>query len=412
MPVRSSLKWAIASLVIALGSVVVVSTAAAKSPSNRPLVLDAYSPTHRSFTPPVSSRLRLARDRLYVATVRGSVSFYESIDYVAIQAPWHVMCGAPERAPMFSSAGGSGRVGTDAEFIFALPLVGRSCAHARLPRPYTNFQTNLGQGWKHPNVLSSQSLVKPSRSHTYEFALTGAGQPVSFRLIDTDTRDDYGSFRIYLRTAVPGDCSGGGYQAFSLTRAACLTATANAPSPPRLPAVPKVLAIDQTPVARVLRSSDVPAVNLEVPSGALTASQFATLDNSIRSTARAEAGLLRSDGFRSAAISQFAASGQPSFKSTAVRLSSTQNALAALQGEVALAPRAQAPAGATVAVGPDRSFAHGYIVTFTPTATGVGGLELLACAGAYLYTLSVVAQPDTVSRPAEEQLLRALLARR
>jgi hypothetical protein len=95
-----------------------------------------------------------------------------------------------------------------------------------------------------------------------------------------------------------------------------------------------------------------------------------------------------------------------------VKLSFTQKALAALQGEVALAPRAQAPVGATVAVGPDANFAHGYIVTFTPTGGDVGGLELLAGAGDYLYTLRVVAKPDTVSRPAEEQLLRALLARR
>ena len=411
MDVGFSLRWAIASFMLALGCLVLVSTAAANSDS-RPLVLDAYSPTRQMFTPPVSSRSKLARDRLYVATVRGSVSFYESVDYVAIQAPWRVMCGAPERAPMFNSAGGSGGVGTDAEFIFALPLVGRSCANARLPRPYANFQANLGHGWEHPSLVSAQSLVKPSRSHTYEFALSGAGQPVSFRLIDTDARDDYGSFRIYLRTAVAGDCSGHGYQAFGLTRMACLTATATGSTPPPLPAVPKLLAIDQTPVARVLRSSDVPAVNQEVPSGALTASQFATLDNSVRSAAITETRLLRDAGFRSAAISQFAASGLPSFKSTAVKLSSAQKALAALQEEVALAPRAQAPAGTTVAVGPDANFAHGYIVTFTPAGGGVGGLELLAGAGDYLYTLRVVATPDTVSRPAEELLLRTLLQRR
>ena len=222
-------RWAIASLVLTLSFLMLVSTAGANSDSGRPLVLDAYSPTHRTFTPPVSSRSKLARDRPYVATVRGSVSFYESVDYVAIQAPWHVLCGAPERAPMFGSAGGSGRVGTDAEFIFALPLVGRSCANARLPRPYANFQANLGRGWEHPSLLSGRALVRPSRSHTYEFALSGAGQPVSFRLIDTDTRDDYGSFRIYLRSAVAADCSGQGFQAFGLTRMGCLAATADSP---------------------------------------------------------------------------------------------------------------------------------------------------------------------------------------
>jgi hypothetical protein len=404
-------KRAIVTVVLALGSLVLVSTAAAKSGSDRPLVLDAYSPAHKFSTPPVSSGSKLARGRLYVATVRGSVSFYESLDYVAIQAPWHAMCGAPERAPMFGSAGGSGRVGDDAEFIFALPVVGRSCAKTKLPRPYTNFQANLGQGWQHPSVLSRRTLVKPSRSHTYKYALTGGGEPVSFRLIDTDTRDDYGSFRIYLRSATAGDCSGRGPGAFGLSRMACLAATANVPPTPRLPAVPNVLALDQTPVARVLRSSDVAAVNQEVPSGALTASQFATLDNSIRSAANAEAKLLRADGFRSAAISQFATPGLPSLKSTAVKLSSPQQALAALQGEVALAPRVQAPAGATVAAGPDPNLAQGYIVTFTPAVGGVGGLELLASAGDYLYTLKAVAKPDNVSPPAEEQLLRTLLAR-
>jgi hypothetical protein len=139
-------------------------------------------------------------------------------------------------------AGSETGQGTDAEFIFALPLVGRSCANAGLPRPYANFQANVGQGWEHPSLLSGQALVKPSRSHTYKFALSGAGQPVSFRLIDTDTRDDYGSFRIYLRTAAAADCSGHRYQAFGLTRMACLTATANGPVPPtsaRRPEAPR-----------------------------------------------------------------------------------------------------------------------------------------------------------------------------
>jgi hypothetical protein len=411
MDLRFSFKRAIVTLVLALGSVVPVSTAAAKSFSDRPLVLDAYSPTRDHFTPPVSSRATLASKHLYVATVRGSVSFYEAVDYVALQAPWHVMCGALQPAPMFGSAGGSGPVGNDAEFIFALPLVGNTCVNTRLPRSYTNFQSNLGQGWKHPSVLSRQTPVKPSPSHTYEFALIGVGEPVSFRFLDPDTRDDYGSFRIYLRDAVPGDCAGRGYGAFGLSRAACLAATANSPPPSRLPAVPKVVALDQAPVARVLRSSDVAAVNQEVPSGALTASQFATLDNSTRSAASAEKKLLQTNGFRSAAISQFAAPGLPSLKSTAAKLSSPQQARAALQGVVTLAAGTQAPAGTTVATGPDTNLPQGYIITFTPTAGGVGGLELLASAGNYLYTLRAVAKPDMVSRPAEELLLGAVLAR-
>jgi hypothetical protein len=408
-------KMAISTVALALGSLALVSTAAAKSGSDRPLVLDAYSPVHTPrffFTPPVSSRSQLARKHLYVATVRGSVSFYEAVDYVALQAPWQLMCGAPERAPMFSSAGGSGQVGNDAEFIFALPVVGHSCANVRLPRRYTNFQANVGRGWAHPNILSRQTPAKPNRSHTYEFALTGAGKPVSFRLIDPDTRDNYGSFRIYLRSAVTADCAGRGHTAFGLSLTACLTATANAPPAPRLPTVAKDVTLDQAPVARVLRSSDVPGVNQEAPSGALTASQFASLDNSSRPGADAETKLLRTDGFRSAAISEFAAPGQPNLRSTAVELRSPQQALTALQGELTLAARAQAPAGTTVAASLDTDLAQGYVVTFTPTtAGGVGGLELLAGSANFLYTLRAVATPDTISRQAEEQLLDVVLAR-
>jgi hypothetical protein len=403
-------KRAILTVAVLVGALVVASSAAAKSAS-RPLVLDAYSPALKFFTPPVSSPSKLTRKRLYVATVRGSVGFYEAVDYTAIQAPWRIMCGAAQPAPMFSSAGGSGPVGNDAEFIFAQPLGGLSCARTKLPRSYTNFQANLGHGWNHPNAVSRQRLVRPNRSHTYEFALTGTGRPVSFRLIDPDTQDDYGSFRIYLRPAVTADCAGLGHRAFGLSGKACVAATAHRRAP-LLPAAPKALAIDQTPVVRVLRSSDVPkSVNQEVPSGALTLAQFAILDNPSRAAAAGETQLLQGQGFRSAAITEFAGPGLPSLKSTAVELSSPQQALAALQGEVALAASDQGPAGTTGAAAPDTNLESAFIVTFTPSAGGPGGLELLASTGNYVYTLRAVGKPPVVSRPVEEQLLGELLSR-
>jgi len=404
----------LAALALALCALVPVSVAAARPGSGRPLVLDAYSPLHRRgspFTPPVSSPSKLAPGHLYVATVRGTVSFYEAVDYVALQAPWQIMCGAPQRAPMFSSAGGSGRVGDDAEFIFALPAVGHSCGDMKLPRPYPNFQADAGLGWTHPNAVSRQGRVELSRSHTYEFALTGTGRPVSFRLADPDTRDNYGSFDIYLRSAVGADCAGRGHLAFGLSRMACLAATADSSEAPSLPAIPQVVALDQAPVARVLRSSDVPGVNQELPSGALTVTQFAGLDNKTRAAAAAERRLLLRCGFRSAAISGFAAPGQPTLRSAAVELSSPRRALAALTAESALAAGTQAPARTTVLSGSDAGFAHGSIITFTPISGGLGGLELLASAGNYLYTLTALEKPDTVSREAEEKILGELIAR-
>ena len=306
----------------------------------------------------------------------------------------------------FGSAGGSGRVGNDAEFIFALPLVGNTCVNTRLPRSYTNFQANVGQGWQHPSVLSSHTPVRPSPSHTYEFALVGVGESVSFRVLDPDTRDDYGSFHGYLRNATTGDCAGRGHSAFGLSANACLAATATSPGPPRLPAVPKVVALDQAPLAKVLRSSDVSAVNQEAPSGALTASQFATLDNGSRSAARAEKRLLESNGFSRGGDQSVRQRGIAEPQVHSGEAGSPQRALVALQQEVALAARTQAPAGATVSTGRDTHLPQGYVLTFAATAGGVGGLELLASAGKYLYTLRAVANSGSVALLAEEQLLR------
>ena len=252
--------------------------------------------------------------------------------------------------------------------------------------------------------------VRPSPSHTYEFALIGVGKPVSFRVLDPDTRDDYGSFRIYLRNAATGDCAGRGHSAFGLSATACLAATATSPRPPRLPAVPKVVALDQAPVAKVLRSSDVSAVNQEAPSGALTASQFATLDNSSRSAARTEKRLLR--------VRRVPRGGDQSVRRVGIAEPQVH------RGEAELPPAGTScsPARSHTGCphpgagrrdgqhGPRHPLPQGYILTFAATAGGVGGLELLASAGKYLYTLRAVANSGSVSRPAEEPLLGELLA--
>jgi hypothetical protein len=373
--------------------------------------LDAYQASSRPSTSPVSLRAKLIRDKLYVATVQGAISDYAAINYVALQAPWRVMCGTPQSASSFASAGGSGQVSNDAEFIFAQPWSTLQCP-AQLPAHWTNLQLNDGTGWSHPKLLSGANVTAPTPTHTYQYAVVGHGQRVSFRLIDPSTSDNYGSFRISLRTGVTGDCSVARYQAFGLqSRSACLAAAAKGGAP-RVRSIRSTVPLDQAPIGAVLRLSDVPgAANLEVPSGALTAPLLAAADTTTSAAAREEAALLRQAGLRSSAITELRLGGQ-SYKSTAVLFGSPTQASAVLPGAAAFAARAQAPPGTTGAVTADASFPLAQLITFTPAASGgEGGIELLTVQGPYLYTLQVLQAPDVVAQVAVEQLLHTIVAR-
>ena len=405
--VRTS-RLAVALAVLA-GIALTASVAAAKVTRisfSAPLTMDAYSPLYSFHSIPVSTPRPISRG-LYVAVVRGTASFYEAADYFEIQQPFTVMCGHALPAPMFPSAGGAGPVGNDAEFIFAQPLVGQPCSTSKLPRPYPNFQVNLGKGWSHPNLVSRRPLIRPSPTHTYTFALDARGKPISFRLVDPDTRDDYGDFRVYIRRAVQSDCAGNGHRAFFLSHKVCLADTP-AVAAPRLPTVSRQIALDQSPVTRVLLSSDLPtAINGETPSGALTAQQFAAIDNTTTAATTAERSLLDQADFVSAAISRFSGAGLPAYKSTAVRFRSAVQAQEALTAELALAPSSHTPAGTTAlpAVA-DASLPGADIITYAP-----GSLELLAAKGDYVLTLVAVANPQPVVQASAERLFATLLAR-
>jgi hypothetical protein len=171
--------------------------------------------------------------------------------------------------------------------------------------------------------------------------------------------------------------------------------------------------IDQTPVLRVLRLSDVPgAKNEELPSGALTASQFALSNDSTVAARHAEERILMHAGFRSAAIILFYERSATFLKSTAIELGSSTLAARALDAEARLAAHTQAPPHDTALVRTDSNFTRAMIVTFTPpTGGGAGGVEVLASAGNYIYTLQALQKPDSVSTGRIEGLLRIVMGR-
>ena len=184
--------------------------------------LDSYAKWYLPFTPTVTSKAVLGKG-LYVAVVKGTMSFWSSKNYVHPRPtrfhPWTIVCGTPEAAPEFSSAGGTGGVGLDAEFVFSRPWSPRECARWPLPRRSRNFQMNTGRGWQHPTALNlTWPDPAPTAGHVYEYPIreTSWPQRVQFRLLDWDTRDNYGSLMITLRAAGPSDCTGTRYLGFGL----------------------------------------------------------------------------------------------------------------------------------------------------------------------------------------------------
>jgi hypothetical protein len=204
--------------------VIALPAGANATPSIDHFALDTYHAWKKQFTPPATSEVKLKGGALYVATVQGTFSYYAAINYIVPQAPWTILCGTPENEPQYPSAGGSGKVGFDAEFILSRPWLPEPCAQAKLPVKWVNFQMNNGSGvWVHPNVLNVTTPV-PNPTHSYEYALVGYHHHhVAFRLDDIYTRDNYGSLRISLRDATESDCTGTKYAAFGLgSEAECI----------------------------------------------------------------------------------------------------------------------------------------------------------------------------------------------
>jgi hypothetical protein len=388
------------------------SAGAARGPISN-LVLNAYKAGGTPNTTTVTSRPKLASKGLYVATIQGTISYYAAINYLAIQAPWGSMCGVPVSAPMFNAPGGSGPVGNDAEFIFAQPTKLGSCATVHLPEHWTNLQANVGAGWSHPKLLTLGALNAPTASHSYEYALVGRHKQASFKLIDPDTRDDYGSLHISIRRAVSGDCAGLKYKAFGFpSKRACVAASSQTGAAPAARRALPPITLDQGPIAGVLRATDVPgSTNLELPSGALTAGPFLTADGVTGTAAHGALLTLKADGFVSAALSAFGNGGQ-TLTSAAIKLGSPQEAEAALTAWGYLVSHSQAPAGTTAALTSDPSFRLGLAVTFTPSVSAnLNGVEVMAAEGDYLYTLRSVQKPNAASQVEADRLLRAVIAR-
>lgn len=183
-------------------------TAALGSPvsatARETLLLDTHGQAGATFTGPVQSAPLTAGARYY-ARVSGTASIYR-IDHWKVGRP---PCGTPEAAPQYPSPGvPNGPVGMDAETVFGVTAYawfhGYSCSVKRFPfrlARYTDGGLQLSQGgpFSRPVPVGGPRDI-PRTDHTYVYALTGAGQPLSARWVDRPLEDDYGQFKIEVLT--------------------------------------------------------------------------------------------------------------------------------------------------------------------------------------------------------------------
>jgi hypothetical protein len=185
--------WAFATATLAAGLlafVAIASMAAAATDPPMKIELDARKADVAVKTPrPLKSRVA------YIATVQGTFAYYGYTSWTT-SAP----CG-PAAHPMFPSPGiKNSLVGTDAEFIFAVPGNDKKCD--KVPVTFASFVSSTGIGFAHRTPIGAPT--QPSKKHRYRYFLHGRGKRASFRLLDGYRLDNFGVLRITVARAPKG----------------------------------------------------------------------------------------------------------------------------------------------------------------------------------------------------------------
>ncbi len=185
-------------------------------------MLNARTTSLSGYAGPVASKA-LPAGKLFVAEVSGTFSYYARKQWAHPSGKWTTVCGTPHKGPL-------GKVGFDAEFIFARPWT-TPCPRA-LPVKWINFEISStgGATYSHPVPLGPP-ITAPTPNHLYSYPLVGSGRAAAFRLMDDPEghpagADNYGQLHIVLRAATPTDCAIGGYKSFDEpSEAACVAVT-------------------------------------------------------------------------------------------------------------------------------------------------------------------------------------------
>lgn len=184
--------------------------------------LDTYEKRVKRFVGPLRTE-KLDRNDLYVASVRGTFSFFARSAY---REPF---CGNVEPRPIYRTRRQpNGPVNSDVEFLFASP--GRRCATRAEPIIAQSFEIAVANKYADYTPFGRADTSVPHATHKYNYALIGKGRKAGFRIRESFGRDNYGRIRISIRRARARDCVKG-FTAFGYAdEATCVTAVANARS--------------------------------------------------------------------------------------------------------------------------------------------------------------------------------------
>jgi hypothetical protein len=147
----------------------------------------------------------LVAGQQYTVTVQGTFSPWAASLMSATPTNGWAMCGTPADAPLFPTPFiTNGRVGSDAEFEFAQPQLGRRCSAklaAKLPHAqhYLAFSTDGGSTFT--EIDPQGSPTTPTSDHTYTYTVTGDDHPLQMVLLDRNFNDNYGQLQISVAPA-------------------------------------------------------------------------------------------------------------------------------------------------------------------------------------------------------------------
>jgi hypothetical protein len=166
----------------------------------------------------------------YIASAHGTMSYWRPTMWT--QTKTRHVCGTTEDAPYYTASSTTGRVGLDAEMVFARPITSGSCAEVTVPTLHSYFQIDAGdgRGFRHLTPIGGHPTTVPDE-HVYSYLLHPSAGEVDFRLYDNQTAaDNYGELGIIVREATPSDCYGFGYDTLGFTSLmACTTAFGDIP---------------------------------------------------------------------------------------------------------------------------------------------------------------------------------------
>lgn len=142
--------------------------------------------------PTVSTQDVLVTGVRYVVTIAGTYSRWSAATWQ--DSRFHTSCGEAEHTA-------AGPVGADAEVSFAEVRSlknGQSCTAAPLPSHNGLLLMSTGGPFTHSEPAQG-FVTQPRADHRYAYLIVGAGAPLSVRLTDAVSSDNYGTLRITVR---------------------------------------------------------------------------------------------------------------------------------------------------------------------------------------------------------------------